>query len=273
MNSLEQLKLESFCASKIRYESNVNKRLQAYTDSYREFFSSVSDHPQFNLPDTVYSRYSRQLIDKIAPLISTEKKLPNRILELGCGRGFLIEELASRYSEAECVGVDVALDASDRNGTNAATYIKANILQEMLLIRDADLVIADQVLEHFHKDDVDQFISTCSQSTRSGGFVFIGTPNRVWGPHDISGVFRLPEPIGFHLKEYNGQEVIDVCLKHGLKFEHAILMLRERGTVLDFSEYLRLEKIISTIPAFLRHFMREKRLLGWANIRFLFRKI
>jgi len=271
MNSLDQLKIESFYAGKIRYECRVNERLQAYTDSYEEFFSCVGDHPQFNLPDIAYSRYSRQLIDKLAPLIGMEEA-PRCILELGCGRGFLIAGFAEKYSEAECIGVDVALDASDRISAINANYIKANILKDIIPIRNADLVVADQVLEHFHIEDVDGFISTCSRSTRSGGLVFIGTPNRIWGPHDISGTFRLPEPIGFHMKEYSGQEVIDVCRKHGLEFECAVIMLREFGKVIDINEYLRIEKIIETIPRFLRHFMREKRLLGWANIRFLFRK-
>jgi SAM-dependent methyltransferase len=272
MNNLEQLKFEAYCAGKIRYETKFKNRSQAYADAYREFFSKVGDHPQFNLPDAAYFRYSRQLVDRLEPILSRDLGAPRRILELGCGRGFLTAELAQRFPDAKCVGVDVALAESDRFNLSNASYINANILEESFPIENADLVLADQVMEHFHVDDVDHFISTCSRATRPGGLVFIGTPNRLWGPHDISGNCRLREPIGFHLKEYNAKDVVDICIKHDLVFENAILMLRGYGVAISLRNYTRLERIIGMFPVFLRHMMRDKRLLGWANIRFLFKK-
>jgi SAM-dependent methyltransferase len=273
MNLIKQLKLESYNSGKIRYEHDDEKRLEAYSNAYNEFFSAVTDHPQFNLSDASYARYAKQLANQITALIKIGNNTRSRIIEMGCGRGFQTLEFSHRFTNSDCIGFDVAIDASTKLTTANATFVQANILKYNELMRDADLVIADQMLEHFHEADVDAFLSNCARAARVNGFVFIGTPNRIWGPHDISGVFRLPEPIGFHLKEYSGQEVIDACLKHNLVFERAIIMVRNLGLGISRRNYLILERVISALPRFLLHAMRKNRALGWANIRFLFRRV
>lgn len=272
MTPFDQLKLETYCSGMIRYATDPAARLQAYTDAYGLFFSQVGGHPQFNLPDDSYIRYSRQLVDKLEPQFGGAPRPLRQIVELGCGRGFLTAELARRFPAAQCLGIDVALDAAGRERPANLTYMRANILEGDLPMRDADLVVSDQVLEHFHADDVARFVATAAAALRPGGLLFIGTPNRVWGPHDVSGTFRLAEPVGFHLKEYDGAEVVSLLSNHGLKFHSALIMLRERGRVLSLAQYLRLESMITRLPLGTRQVMRDKRALGWANIRFLFQK-
>lgn len=272
MNIIDQIRLESFCAGKIRYESDAAKRIDAYADAYNIFFENVGDHPQFDSPDDYYYRHARKLANNLAPLISKNKD-PTRILELGCGRGFLTAELARRFPSAECMGVDVAIDAVTIAPRNNLSFVKANVLKRGSLLGEADLVVADQVLEHFHAEDASLFIGNCAKHLKTGGYLFISTPNKVWGPHDVSGLFNLTEPVGFHIVEYNAKEVIDVCKRHGLQFECAIISPKGYGKTLTESQYIRLERIIRAIPYRLLSEMRERRLLGWANIRFLFRKI
>lgn len=273
MNTIDQIRLESFCAGKIRYESDAAKRLEVYADAYNLFFENVGDHPQFDSPDDYYYRHARKLVNNLAPLIASEDKNPSRILEFGCGRGFLTAELARRFPLAECIGVDVALDAMTIAPRNNLSFVKANVLKLEPLVGEADLVVADQVLEHFHAEDADLFIGNCARNLKTGGYLFISTPNKVWGPHDVSGLFNLKEPVGFHIVEYSAKEVIEVCRKNGFRFECAIISPKGHGKALSVGRYVKLERFIGMVPYWLLSIMRERRLLGWANIKFLFRKI
>ncbi len=273
MTPSDHLKLETYCSGMIRYAPDRAARLQAYSDAYGMFFGRVGGHPQFNLPDDAYVRYSRQLVDKLEGLLCDDRPPLLRIVELGCGRGFLTAELARRFSGAACLGIDVALDAEGCENLPNLSYARTNILDGGIPAKDADLVVSDQVLEHFHEEDAGQFAATAAAILRPGGILFIGTPNRIWGPHDVSGTFRLSEPIGFHLKEYGGEEVVTLFAQHGLKFHSALVMLREHGRMLTLAQYLRLERAIAALPISLRQTLRDKRALGWANIRFLFKKI
>ena len=54
-------------------------------------------------------RLHHQISERTASLAVATVAAPNRVLDLGCGTGYLLRELASRYPDAEqLVGIDAA---------------------------------------------------------------------------------------------------------------------------------------------------------------------
>ena len=267
------LAFEAYCSGKIKYARSELERINAYENAYNHFFSGISVHPQFLLPDTAYIRYARYLsrhICMVIPFISNSSKCS--ILELGCGRGFLASEFSAFISGCEVIGIDIALEPAD-SCTKNFKYIRQNILKSLPIPPSSqDLVILDQVIEHIHCFDVYGLISQISSFIKPGGFAFIGTPNSIWGPHDISGVFYLDQPIGFHLTEYSSKSLVDLLKPHNLEFHCAVLMWRRFYIPVNLSLYQILERAISFFPRSVLHIFRNLRLLGWAEIRFLFKK-
>ena len=100
-----------------------------------------------------------------------------RILELGCGGGALLRDLASRGFE-QLVGLDLARTAlaeARRRGTPAGLVLAE---AERLPFRPAsfDVVIAADLLEHV--DDLDAHLAEVARVLRPGGRYLVKTPNR-----------------------------------------------------------------------------------------------
>ncbi|MEO1086509.1 MAG: class I SAM-dependent methyltransferase [Acidobacteriota bacterium] len=65
-----------------------------------------------------------------------------------------------------------------------------------------DLAYSCHVLEHLHPEDLPGHFESVLGWLRPGAPYVMVTPNRLLGPHDISGYFA-DEPLGFHLREYS----------------------------------------------------------------------
>jgi SAM-dependent methyltransferase len=69
-----------------------------------------------------------------------------------------------------------------------------------------DVAFSDQVLEHLHPDDAAEQVQAIRSLLAPGGVYICITPNRLYGPHDVSQYFD-PVATGLHLKEYTVSEV------------------------------------------------------------------
>ena len=101
-----------------------------------------------------------------------------KIVEIGCGIGWLSIALAKRYPKAEVVGVDYsdrALIKARRTADNSnvsISFFKKNILlMEDLRFDAVDVVISIGVLHH--TSDFKLAILNCAQLLRPGGVLFI----------------------------------------------------------------------------------------------------
>jgi hypothetical protein len=56
-------------------------------------------------------------------------------------------------------------------------------------------------MEHLHPDDAHEQLTNIVTALKPGGLYFCRTPNRLSGPHDISGLFDTVAR-GLHLREY-----------------------------------------------------------------------
>ena len=69
-----------------------------------------------------------------------------------------------------------------------------------------DLAFSDQLMEHLHPDDAVEQLRNIHRALKPGGVYVCVTPNRLYGPSDISAFFD-DEARGFHLKEYSLDEI------------------------------------------------------------------
>lgn len=98
------------------------------------------------------------------------------VLEVGCGQGFLLAELAQRW---EAHGIDIspwAIDVARRHAP-AATCAVANIEQGIppaLAGRQFDLIVARYVLEHLA--DPAAGLRVLAELLRPGGMLFYAVP-------------------------------------------------------------------------------------------------
>lgn len=101
-----------------------------------------------------------------------------KILDLGCGEGRLLYYLTSAKGYTEVKGVDISesqiaiaesLNLDVHHG-NVFDFLKQS--QEKF-----DLIITLDLIEHFKKDEVIEFLDLCHQRIKKNGRIIIQTPN------------------------------------------------------------------------------------------------
>lgn len=114
-----------------------------------------------------------------------EKIRPARLLEIGCGTGFVLRRLSAEWPEAEVFGSDVF--------TSSLSFASARVPHASLLQMDAtkpvfedafDVVAACDVIEHIDRDDL--VLSSMRQALRSGGTLLVTVPQHrhLWSSID-----------------------------------------------------------------------------------------
>ncbi len=96
-----------------------------------------------------------------------------RILDLGCGRGWITHAL-SRYGDV--VGVDLSTTAAERLYPNLR-FIKANIVTDDIPGK-YDVVVSSEVIEHLTSEDQRTYLRKASTLLHDGGYLILTTPNR-----------------------------------------------------------------------------------------------
>jgi SAM-dependent methyltransferase len=69
-----------------------------------------------------------------------------------------------------------------------------------------DLAFSSHFIEHLHPEDAVDHAADMRRVLAPGGRYVCATPNRLWGPHDVSRYFD-DVPTGLHLKEYGYGEL------------------------------------------------------------------
>lgn len=139
----------------------------------------TSVHPHkvnmfFNILEPLYRKYGADeyFVVKTCYNMVSQK---NRILDIGCGTGNLLEIFDSIYPQMEVTGIDIDPEVKE----NAISSIKNNIIIGDFLTykfkNSFDIIIMRFVLEHllnFH-----DYIQKAVDLLNSGGILFISTPD------------------------------------------------------------------------------------------------
>ncbi|MFH1326277.1 MAG: methyltransferase domain-containing protein [Candidatus Falkowbacteria bacterium] len=134
------------------------------------------------------------------------------ILDFGCGNGALVHQL--RNIGYQSYGFDVSFyDVAVAQQPTIAT-IKPIIVNDIDALRDKkfDVIVMDNVIEHIMTDELSETLQTCYSLLKKGGLLYIATPHRFAGPHDISRYF-LPlgsKAEGFHFHEFTVRDFVRI---------------------------------------------------------------
>ncbi len=116
------------------------------------------------------------ILETIEKVLGSELK----ILDIGCGGGFLTNALALAGHHA--VGIDLSLNslktAQKQDKTGKARFIQGNALQLPFLDNSFDVVCAMDLLEHVEQPA--QVIAEASRVLKENGLFFFHTFNRNW---------------------------------------------------------------------------------------------
>lgn len=139
--------------------------------------------------------------------------LAGKIMDIGCGTGVLLAELASAGYTNVC-GIDMSPSsvASARERLGEAVPVLVAEPQDVLQqwgLACVETVILGDVLEHIPPQRVVPFLHDVRKLLVNGGQVIVSTPHASVGPHDVTRHY-MPSgspPLGLHLKEYRTPEV------------------------------------------------------------------
>lgn len=258
--TIEQLRnhydVERELADRLR-KSTRDERKQLYGTLYSELFARVPDHP----------RLTRRS-DPQATLVQNQRKF-------AIVSEFVHPETEfGEFAPGDCnfclymldyVKSATGFDISDQSEHGAERPARFN-----LIVYDGynldfpgasfDVMFSDQLIEHFHPDDVALHFEMAWRLLKPKGVYVCRVPHRLSGPHDISMYFSNTAD-GFHLNETTYTELINQM--RAAKFNQVRCYLYARRTKIRLPRvfFTLSETILSLLPAALRRPIASKLML------------
>ncbi len=172
-----------------------------------------------------------------------KKENKNLVLfEAGTGSGFSCE-CFMRYPNITYIGCDLVIrDSAERikekYGSRIILY-RNSLYDSLKKLEDhsIDYFYADNVFEHLIPDELPQIFSLLKRKLKNGAWVFLFIPNRISGPHDISGKFQRTgtKASGFHYMEETYKSALNKYEKVGLT--PAYVTLGSKNKIIAFKDY------------------------------------
>ena len=202
-------------ADRLRRAPDAEARRRIFATMYDELFREVPDHPRLAARDSNAQR-SREIewdLAQLAPYL----KPGCTFLEVGAG------DCALARRVAETAGKVYAVDISDQAVRPLPGSVELAISDgRSIPVPEAsvDVAFSDQLMEHLHPDDAIEQLRNIHRALKPGGVYLCITPNRLYGPSDISAYFDN-EARGFHLREYTLRDLCRIFREAGFGDVHA----------------------------------------------------
>ena len=183
-----------------------------------------------------------------------------RILEIGGGAGNCAKRIQKKGFSVTCI------DLSDERVVQATQEpvpdIRFQAGDATILefpSEEFTVVYSHQMVEHLHPDDISRHFTEVYRVLKKGGFYYFTTPNRLFGPFDISRLFGFQTAGGMHLKEYSYDEISAILQKAGFVILESPVIhpylcdkLGIFPPLADARKKIRLESVVKKIPGFLK---------------------
>lgn len=235
--------IEKSLADRLRAASKEQRR-RLYSEVYDEFFRRVNDLPRL-ADDPASQRHIVELQARaLEPLLPPDAVY----LEIGAGDGALALHMAENASRVVAVEASAEAAAGLVPPENFELVISDSIPLD-LESDSVDVAYSCHVLEHLHPEDALDHVAEIRRVLRDGGSYLCVTPNRLWGPHDISQYFD-DRPTGFHLREYTHSELARLFRRAGFRRIH--VQRETRPFLTSVWPYHVIEGALGALPTPLR---------------------
>jgi hypothetical protein len=151
-------------------------------------------------------------------------KEPLAFYEAGVGTGLVVKSLLGERN-LRIKGCDVCM-AEDLKSIPQLDLNEGTIFDSLQKVADAsiDLFYWNDVLEHIPDDEIAEYLRLIYRKMSGGGIVITITPNRLYGPCDVTRLFYPAgtKAKGFHFHEYTYAEVEALFTAHGFTPSYCI---------------------------------------------------
>ena len=198
------------CQVAVRVSGTLAKepdRLNVYSDEW------VVKHSQ--------NPIAKDIAKSTAGIVSSVLQNRDRVLDIGCGSGLLVDQLAKIGYRASGLDWSEAAIQFAREHYRGE-YLLANVEQGLAIGRNFDCAVASHILEHL--ENPQEFLQSVKKILEPDGYLVIAVPNLDWwNPksvyRSVSTIFDPEHVVGYSVKglrkvlEANGYEVVKMVSK------------------------------------------------------------
>jgi SAM-dependent methyltransferase len=266
--SVERLRLhymvERQLADRLRAAAGPEERQVIAATMYDELFRLVPDHPRLAEKGGCTALRERDVRWSLAQL-RPYLRAGCTFLEVGAGDCALAARVAE--TAASVYTVDISSKAVKGRLPGNVRFVPTNGRDIDVPAGSVDLAFSDQLMEHLHPDDAVEQLRNIHRALKPGGVYLCVTPNRLYGPSDVSGYFE-DVACGFHLREYTVGELRAIFREAGFPRVHAYVGARGFFVRCPVLLAETLETTLEWLPARLRRWLARKSILrGLLGVR------
>jgi len=213
-------------ADRLRAAPSKDARRRLYAEVYRERSERLPSHPLVQQAADPGARAGaiRPQAKLLEPFLG-----PSTVFcEIGAGDGAVARSVATAVRRAIAFDVTDALALPD--DPTAGFEFRVFDGFDLGLVDEVDVAYSNDVAEHLHPEDMHDHALAVHRALVSGGVYVCVTPNRLSGPHDISGRFS-DTPRGFHLREYTTTELAGALRAAGFRHTRVTMTVGGRRLV------------------------------------------
>lgn len=246
--------VERELADRVRNAGSWEKRREVFATMYDELFTRVPDHPRIAQKRAETAGREDRLRWNLAQLKPYLRE-GLTFLEVGAGDCALSARIAAQARHV------YAVDISDQHQGTLPANVQVVITDGRRIdapSQSVDLAFSDQLMEHLHPEDAVEQLREIHRVLKPGGVYLCVTPNRVYGPSDISAFFD-DEPRGFHLKEYTLSELCALFARAGFPRTHVYAGARGRFVRCPGGFVRMAERALMAMPAAVRRRLADSK--------------
>ena len=195
-----------------------------------------------------YNRQTQDVehLERILEFINVRDGM--RILDLGCGSGYLTFPIAERNQRCEVIGLDIVSEAIDVDcsrareaGLDNLSFVSYDGIDFPFEAGAFDLAVTRYALHHF--PDIEHSIGEVSRVLKAEGELFISDPcpNECDDERFVDDYMRLKKD--GHIKFYAKNEWVDICSRYGFQmidcFESRIRFPKKKDTAFGYEVVLK----------------------------------
>jgi SAM-dependent methyltransferase len=201
----EHYEIERALADRLR-QAPATVRGALYALVYDELFRRIPHHPQLRAREDpeAHEHRARDVRHQLG-FLSRFFTPRTTFMEIGAGDCALSVQASGYVERVYAVDVSEELLAAVRPPSNLRLLLSDGV-SVPVPEGSIDLALSDQLMEHLHPEDARQQLRNIHRSLRPAGVYLCVTPNRLYGPTDVSGYFDEVAS-GLHLREYSAGEL------------------------------------------------------------------
>jgi SAM-dependent methyltransferase len=251
----EHYALERALADRLRRASR-SQRPGLYSEVYDELFRRLPHHPQLQAAGMPRDGSH---IDRLLRLLRGYFTPDTVFMEIGPGDCALSIRAAALVRQVYAVDVSEQITRGKRRPANF-TLVLSDGCSTGVPDGTIDVAFSNQLMEHLHPDDAEEQLQNIHRSLVSGGVYVCLTPNRLYGPHDISCLFD-DVATGFHLREYTARDMRALFRRAGFSDVGFYAVAAGRVARCPYWLLAACEEVLELLPRWLARRIADTRLL------------